>query len=423
MNHLNKYLDENRDSINSPNGQRTMLESTDSLVDPMYSYQEKVPLLSGIHSMHKMEPKPRFTGHVRNITLVLLNVVFNVAMNVTLPIYAGTMGQVGGDSFVLLLESCVWFVVIFTLMTLGIKYTIDPSATLRPTATYKILFLMGFLTTLNGVFVVFASDPNRTPPYLQGILMTTSIPFTVVCRFIILRKGISLSRLICACAVMAGLFITVEPQIWGLDGSSDNTETKSIAYRILWPLCFAMGFLPYGIMNVICEKELKKGESHSFSFITWTQIFQVVTMVMMFWADFIPQFGMASSPQNFIERLKNGIHCSYSSEAACGGLAWEAWLFYICYCLGNLFNFLLIQYAEGAVYAAVVQAVVSPIAALFWSLFVFDEENLLFFWKPTFNETTAYTIGGLCLMVPAVVLYNYFSYSEEKPKTDTESLL
>ena len=61
---------------------------------------------------------------------------------------------------------------------------------------------------------------------------------------------------------MVGLFITVMPQLWGLSGSGSGTGdiTKSVAARILWPVCFTLGFLPYGIMNVICEKELKQGE-------------------------------------------------------------------------------------------------------------------------------------------------------------------
>ena len=60
---------------------------------------------------------------------------------------------------------------------------------------------------------------------------------------------------------MVGLFITTEPQIWGIDAGDDaNTKNQSVSARILWPLCFAMGFLPIGMLNVICEKELKKDE-------------------------------------------------------------------------------------------------------------------------------------------------------------------
>ena len=74
--------------------------------------------------------------------------------------------------------------------------------------------------------------------------------------------GINMARTVCVSTVMIGLFITAMPQLWGLPGSGSGTGaiTQSTSKRILWPLCFVLGFLPYGIMNVICEKELKKGE-------------------------------------------------------------------------------------------------------------------------------------------------------------------
>lgn len=73
--------------------------------------------------------------------------------------------------------------------------------------------------------------------------------------------GISAVRTLCTCLVMAGLFITAEPQIFGINTDDDsNTANESTSARILWPLCFALGFLPIGLMNVICEKELKSGE-------------------------------------------------------------------------------------------------------------------------------------------------------------------
>ena len=85
------------------------------------------------------------------------------------------------------------------------------------------------------------------------------------------------------------------------------------------------------------------------------------------------------------------------------------------YCFsGNLFQFLLIQYAEGAIYAAVVQACISPLAALFWTLFKFDVKNDHFYWDPVLTETTGFTFVGVCLIVPAVILYNYFSIQDEK---------
>lgn len=133
----------------------------------------------------------RFQIHAttRNVFIAILNVLSNVAMNVSLPVFAGTMNEIGGDSFVLLLNTCVIIGVLFVLTTLFAKYAIDSSTTFKLTSSVKIILALGLFTALNGILVVFASPPNRTPGYLQGILSTTSIPYTIICRLIFLRKG------------------------------------------------------------------------------------------------------------------------------------------------------------------------------------------------------------------------------------------
>lgn len=71
--------------------------------------------------------------------------------------------------------------------------------------------------------------------------------------------GISLRRLGCTIAVLIGIFITVEPQIWSLPGSDDNSSSgESKVDRVVWPIIFAVGFLPAAVNVVICERELQK---------------------------------------------------------------------------------------------------------------------------------------------------------------------
>ena len=144
-----------------------------------------------------------FQGTTRNVILAFLNVVSNVAMNVSLPVFAGTMNEIGGDTFVLLLNSCVVIGVLFVLTTLLAKHTIDSSIEFKPASTWKIIFAMGLFTALNGILVVFASPPDRTPGYLQGILSTTTIPYTIICRLIFLRKGMHYTFSILWCILWA----------------------------------------------------------------------------------------------------------------------------------------------------------------------------------------------------------------------------
>lgn len=124
----------------------------------------------------------------------------------------------------------------------------------------------------------------------------------------------------------------------------------------------------------------------------------------------------AGSFSEFSDRYKKGTTCLFSTSSDCKGLVGKSWLFFGGYTFANLFQFLLIEYAEGAVFAAVVQSLVGPTATMFWTFFEFNEKENVFRWHPVFNETTAFTIVGLLLMVPGVMLYNYFSNKEAKEK-------
>lgn len=122
----------------------------------------------------------------------------------------------------------------------------------------------------------------------------------------------------------------------------------------------------------------------------------------------------ASSFSDFSHRMNRGFGCNFSSAEDCHGLAYKGWIFILGYCLGNLFQFLLIQRAEGAVFATVVRSMVTPLATIFWTFFKFDVDQSRLSWDPEFTETTGFTIGGLLIIVPAVVMYNVFSTSETR---------
>ncbi len=133
----------------------------------------------------------------------------------------------------------------------------------------------------------------------------------------------------------------------------------------------------------------------------------------------------STSIHDFHKRIKAGLGCCFSSSPDCNGLAGKVWLFFVGYSFGNLFQFMLIEYAEGAVYAVVVQSMVTPLATLFWTFFEFVPHHNHFFWNPRFNITTVFTLGGLLIIVPTIIMYNYFSREDAKEKKlkDAEGVL
>ena len=71
--------------------------------------------------------------------------------------------------------------------------------------------------------------------------------FSPLKRLVILRKKPTIVKLIAAGVVLVGLILSLIPVITGMDKGSADAKQKwlqqSTASRILWPLCFMLGFV------------------------------------------------------------------------------------------------------------------------------------------------------------------------------------
>ncbi|XP_067659081.1 crt homolog 1-like [Haliotis asinina] len=357
--------------------------------------------------------------NAKSIILSLFALLGHLGTSLVLPIWSSTFDKIGSDVFVGQFVDTFWELLILSAVYLGWKF-FDRELPLRPTVSLKSLAIYGFTNALTGAFIVFASLPERTPPYLQSIIGSSLIPFTVMCRYIMLRKGVSLRRAVCIIIAMIGLFITMEPRIWGLKGSSGTGSSKgsdtvvSPVGRILWPLSFCFGFVPDAVNRVITEQELKRPQAQTVNFLVYAQLSALVFVVLLFWADLIPGFGMADSFQELLRRFSLGMRCSVSTATSCQHLSLKVVLMISAHCVGYLFHFLLIKHAEGAILASLVQAMRTPIASIFWTLYHYNEDLDLLYWSPEFNITTCFLIGGLIIVMPAMLVYNYFSNEEMK---------
>lgn len=88
------------------------------------------------------------------------------------------------DNYFVLTFASLSFVIIFGLITLGLKL-FGPRGTIgqtEKTFPQLDLFLIGFCDALNGVMVVFAATASRTSPLLQTILANFMIPLTIIAR-------------------------------------------------------------------------------------------------------------------------------------------------------------------------------------------------------------------------------------------------
>ncbi|XP_072025556.1 crt homolog 1-like [Amphiura filiformis] len=354
-----------------------------------------------------------------NIFLSVITVLTNVMMVVSLPLFSGTVDE-HNDEYPVIFFTAIWFPVFFFGLVLLQKYVSPSSIKWRSMAgnfhSQSINLFVGFLNCINGILVVYASDPSRTSPALQALLSTSVIPFTVICRYIFLRKGVSVARLACTGIVLIGLFISLEPEIFNIKtGDSSGVDLEKSDAEIsssVWPFIFVLGFLPLGILNTFIEKQLKKDETESLVFLSWVQFFSSICIGLFFFTDFIPGFGAAGTWDQFTENMKYGARCMYGQDetGTCVNAVAAHWVFVISYSLANLMVFVLVRFAEGAVYLVVVQAITTPLGSLFFTFFKPEP----FRWDPEFNITVAFRLAGLCIIVPAVVFYNYFGELEKR---------
>lgn len=137
-----------------------------------------------------------------NLFFAFLVISGQVGQNVSLPIWFASVpsGESLDPMFVLIFAGCS-FVIIFAIFTLiDIYRGVTSIQELKVFSTidfFQQYFAVGFCNGINGVFLVFAA--SKTAPFLQAILGTFNILWTIIFRFIILRKYPNVSQVSIVC--------------------------------------------------------------------------------------------------------------------------------------------------------------------------------------------------------------------------------
>ncbi|XP_065182759.1 uncharacterized protein LOC135813609 isoform X2 [Sycon ciliatum] len=328
----------------------------------------------------------------------------------------------------------------------------------------KYFALLGAANTVNGLLVAASSSEDRTPVFLQPVLQTALIPFTVLMSYLLLGKREGSARLIACLAVVVGVIVSAEPVMFNIDGLGRGVadarpgHTSSLVH-VAWSCVYLLGYLPIALAVVVQEKLLKMKEwrkPHANGSTAWCKAKRVKTIqllfwanlwtcglyAVMFWADFIPGFGTVSTLSQFKNHIDDGFRCMmgvprgpgamYNESGNCqqaGDLpnaaelnpdphcslpAYYGWVF-TCSLIGCTMSApLLIKYSSGAVYLVVVEALVTPLGAIFWFLFQLDPRARVH-WKPTYHRHgSMFTLAGLLVVMLAVVCYEVIGHRQTK---------
>jgi hypothetical protein len=440
-NNSNNYDDNDDDDCNNDDG-RTLLDFT--------TRNKSFTLtLTAAKKLHLALP-------LANVILGLMTVICKVGETISLSVYTTSLSthlacnatQVITGPFFVAFFTSFWFPVVFFTWVALVKLC-NRNFSLHLTSSHKLLALLGFLNAINRLLIVYSSPSDRTPEFLQPILSSSLIPYTVILRFLVLRKRGSRGRLVCTFAVLVGLIICMEPSIFKLGGKSGSSKDRT-ATKIYWPILFCSGYIPVALILVILEREMKqdvvvnksqqggqsKQEAHALLFQAWIHLYSFLFVVGLFWTAFIPHFGINANWNDFSKNMRWGYQCHFGDgpiynctalgtgsgmdtgkDPHCQIPIGRCWIFIVLYCLSNLVSLMLIKYAEGAVFLVIVGVLSVPLATFFNTLFQLDSTTGAFFWGPSVDVDFYYALAGVSIIVPAVIGYNYLGLKESTERT------
>lgn len=143
-----------------------------------------------LSSLLRTKPSQTFI----NIVMTIMSVTLSVLSAFTLPLCALSMVKSGSDISCMLIFSMFWSGLLLHILAIIYKLNVDKSISLSPRGNLRSLIIIGFLNAVGGVLQLYATTPEKTPPYIQSLLGNIGIPLTIVMRFLILRKGAKFTR-------------------------------------------------------------------------------------------------------------------------------------------------------------------------------------------------------------------------------------
>eukprot|EP01127_Copromyxa_protea_P009384 TRINITY_DN2206_c0_g1_i2.p1 TRINITY_DN2206_c0_g1~~TRINITY_DN2206_c0_g1_i2.p1 ORF type:complete len:326 (+),score=41.44 TRINITY_DN2206_c0_g1_i2:140-1117(+) len=269
-----------------------------------------------------------------NWSALLISVLFiflTAAQTVTLPLWAGSLtagspGHVSAPYVILMYTSisqavCNATASLFCWLLLGL-----PEA---PPFRHNVrLYLaVGVSLAVNGLVLVYAALPNRTPEILQALLLNTGFIYSIpASKFLVEEKSnykfCAWKPIISVGMVTWGIVISLIPLILNVVYGDEPIFTGSGG--IVWSIIFMLSVAPGAISNVFLERFLKKQimerketRSHIFDVLIlnfWASFIQVIVITSCFWLDIIPIIGESQSLEIFARNFRDTSECLFYSD-------------------------------------------------------------------------------------------------------------
>lgn len=300
----------------------------------------------------------------------------------SVPLWINSFGPyLGGPYFILWFSSAIYVLVFFVatvviVIIAKVRYNRGngPPPRLRTDLrTMGIYMLIGFFDAVNGLLIIYASSPSRTPPILQAIFPNISVLYSIAAtRFFIPQKKnidyFTWKPLVCLVLILVSIFMNILPDILNSVPFSSGNDP------VAWTIIFVVGIAPGVIYNVLQEKVLGEGSGNvlqtildSVWMLFWGCMFQFLVVLFFFWVDILPWYGYSSSIEDFVSHVYSSILCFFGGlDCSFNPLKY-----------GIIFNFgYVMSYCasaglniESANYSMLLSTLTSPISLIFWVIF------------------------------------------------------
>eukprot|EP01012_Entosiphon_sulcatum_P055583 TRINITY_DN7778_c0_g1_i1.p1 TRINITY_DN7778_c0_g1~~TRINITY_DN7778_c0_g1_i1.p1 ORF type:complete len:432 (-),score=54.76 TRINITY_DN7778_c0_g1_i1:786-2048(-) len=316
------------------------------------------------------------------------------------------------DPYALALFPNFVFATVFGLWNTFISFCTAELSTIESDFPHSNVFLTGVCNGVSTVLYACASLPRRTSPVLQPLLTNITLPVTVVLRFILLDKPATNQQLWAISVCIIGVVVSSLPGFLGVTGAAHQTFIDPA--RLVWSLCFLFAGVPVAIQLVAEEEILQTQGSvptwrgnrtkrylNSVWFLFWNSFYSLLTVVALVWLDFIPGFGKLVSMESFSGAMRSALFC-FTGREKCNVFPVVSFIAYMSIeTLASVSTVLLLRYAEGATWVAMLSALKAPLASVTWLLFSADP----FEWQPNFANDSTLLFVGIAVILISLVVY------------------
>lgn len=289
-------------------------------------------------------------------------VLYSAGLQIFLPLFLGSFSGVTSQYFVNL-----WCSILFNIFFWPITfYKLMIGKITKEMRTYNKhwkIALVGICDGISCILIINSSSLDKTPGALQSIFNQTMIPFSLIFSKCLLGKKYIYDQKIGAIITLIGILISLIPII-----ADFNIDTM----QIYWPLIYVLGMIPYVLENVIEEGVYLDVEFDDIYLLSWECLYQLITILLLFWTDIVPGFGASNNIFSFWENIMNGLSCVWTpwneNPDTCDYSLMLRFFLLFSYCFSYFYGNILIRIESADSYVFIL-TIAPAFSIFFWVIF------------------------------------------------------